>query len=116
MNLAANQQAAAISAAVGMSSTQAQMWAAVLANEAIPAAERQKYLNAITATNSSNIALIEQIYGIDLQWATGGAAPTVPGTTPANAAVTPQVTQPTTSPIQSLLGKLTGVTKTAPAY
>ncbi len=81
MQVAASQQANAASAAVGMSGNQAQMWTAVMNNPNIPAAERAKYLTAITATNNANIGLIEQLYNVDLNWATGGAG--IPTTTPA---------------------------------
>jgi hypothetical protein len=100
MNVAANQQANAMSAAVGMSQTQAQMWQAVVANDKIPAAERAKYLAAITATTNANIGLVEQIYNVDLTWATGGVTPT--GTP----AATPNV-------VQAGPGLLTGVNSIA---
>ena len=41
----------------------------ISANEEIPAATREKYLTHLSAIRDTNFNLIEQLYNIDLVWA-----------------------------------------------
>lgn len=69
MEISVNQQSNAASMAASMASTDAQMFAAIMANEKISSSARATYLQNIKAQTASNLGLLEQIYNIDLRWA-----------------------------------------------
>lgn len=73
MNIAANAQDKAAALAASYEQTYASMFQNIASNEALPAGVRDTYLNHLAKLRDSNYALIEQLYGIDLQW----ASPTV---------------------------------------
>lgn len=62
----------------------------ITSNEAIPASERQRYLDQAAQVRNSTYRLLEQIYGIRLSWSNATAREPAP---PA-----PVTTQPTTRP------------------
>lgn len=68
MELSARDKQYAATAAAGFESTYAQMVSNIMNNAEIPAAERQSYLDHAAKIRDSNYALVEQIYGIDLNW------------------------------------------------
>lgn len=85
MNLSANERNAAASLAQGYESTYSQMVSAIMSNPEIPAAERQRYLDHAARVRDSNLNLLEQFYGIELNWSTPGGAGsgfTMPGALP----------------------------------
>jgi len=53
----------------------------IMANDKIPAATRSQVLQSIQASRQSNIQMVEQMYGVDLAWATSGGGTTSPTTT-----------------------------------
>lgn len=69
MELSSRDRQYAATAAAGFESTYAQMVSSIMNNAEIPAAERQGYLDHAAKIRDSNYALVEQIYGIDLDWA-----------------------------------------------
>jgi hypothetical protein len=69
LNLAANDRDKATAAAVSFENTYASMFQNIASNEALPAAIRDKYIQHIGKLRDSNMALIEMLYGVDLEWA-----------------------------------------------
>lgn len=69
MNLAANDRDKATAAAVSYGQIYSQMFESFAGNENIPKETRDKYLTHIALLNDSNMNLIEQLYGINLEWA-----------------------------------------------
>lgn len=69
MNIAANAQDKAAALAASYEQTYASMFQNVAANDQLPAAVRDKYLNHMALLRDSNYSLIEQLYGVDLTWA-----------------------------------------------
>ena len=51
-------------------------FASILNNDKIPANVRDQYLLALQRQRDSNLALVEQIQGIDLTWGSSGGTPT----------------------------------------
>ena len=70
MNIAANAQDKAAALAASYEQTYASMFSNIAANENLPKATRDAYLNHLALLRDNNYALVEQFYGIDLQWAT----------------------------------------------
>jgi hypothetical protein len=92
LQLAASDRQNAASMALGFEQAYASQVASIMANPEIPAEARQAYLNSVALTRDSNLALVEQMYGIQLDW--GG---TNPPTAPPSPAPTPTQT-PTPTP------------------
>jgi hypothetical protein len=82
MNISSTERINATNAAVNMSQVYANAYNSVMSNEKLTAAEREAQLTHISALMDSNFGLVEQIYGVDLQWAspTGGGRSGIPGT------------------------------------
>lgn len=70
MNIASNDREKAASLAAAFENSYGEMWRTVASQPDIPADVRNKYLNHINALRDSNLALVEQMYGINLDWAT----------------------------------------------
>lgn len=70
MNLAAaeRQQVGALTAA--FESSYSNTLASIMSNPEIPAEERQRYMDHAARIRDSNLNLLEQFYGINLQWST----------------------------------------------
>lgn len=69
MNLAANDRDKATAAAASFDSTYASMFSNIASNENLPADVRDTYLTHIAKLRDSNLALIEQLYSVNLTWA-----------------------------------------------
>ncbi len=82
MNLSANERNAAATLIAGFEATYSQTIAGIYANTEIPAAERQRYLDHAAATRDSNLNLVEQMFGIELDWGTGAGGDTAPNYDP----------------------------------
>ena len=70
MNIAANAQDKAAALAASYEQTYASMFQNIASNENLPSTARDTYLNHLAKLRDSNYALIEQLYGINLEWAT----------------------------------------------
>lgn len=68
MNLGANDRNAAAQIAQAFEASYSNIIAGIMANPDIPAAERQRYLNHAARVRDSNLNLVEQFYGIELNW------------------------------------------------
>lgn len=68
MNVATSQRSDAARMATAMETTYATMLETIANNPDIPADERQKYIDHANTMRDSNLALIEQMFGIDLNW------------------------------------------------
>lgn len=89
MNVAANDREKATAAAAAMGNSYAEAFRTIASAHDLPADSRDKYLEHLGRLRDSNMNLVEQLYGIDLDWATptvGGTMPVTPtgGTGPAN--------------------------------
>jgi hypothetical protein len=69
MNLAANERDRAQAAAVSYEQIYSNSFAAIMQNENIPKDTRDKYIVHQGKLRDSNMALLEQIYNVDLTWA-----------------------------------------------
>lgn len=69
LNVAAGERSDATRAAVAFESTYAAMLEAIMSNPDIPAEARQSYMDHAARIRDNNYALIEQMYGIELDWA-----------------------------------------------
>lgn len=72
MNIAAHDRQYAMSAAVAMENSYAEMFRTIASAHDLPAAARDQYLQHIGAIRDANLNLVEQLYGIDLQWPSAG--------------------------------------------
>lgn len=72
MNIAGQDRERAAALAASYQQTYAQMYESIVSNKDLPAATRQAYLQHAQATLDSNLSLLEQMFGIDLQWGTSG--------------------------------------------
>lgn len=97
MNVAASERNQAAALAASFEASYSNMLAAIMNNTEIPAASRQQYIAHAARVRDSNLALVEQMYGIDLQWenpgdTTGGSdasqTGSSPGTTTSRSTVT----------------------------
>lgn len=91
MNVAASERNAAAAMAVAVERNYTDMMATIMNNPDIPAGDRQTYFDHANRTRESGIALIEQLYNIDLDWApaTSPTAPPPPGGNPLEPPITP---------------------------
>lgn len=69
MNLAANDRDRATAAAVSFEQIYSNSFSSLMNNEQIPKAVREQYMMHIGKLRDSSMALLEQLYGVDLQWA-----------------------------------------------
>ena len=70
MNVSATDRAKAMESIAALDSSYADIFRTIAAAENIPANTRDRYLEHIKALRDSNLNLLEQMYGIDLTWAT----------------------------------------------
>ncbi len=95
--------AAAVNA-LNASSIYASSYNAIMQNENIPADARAAALEHLYNTYSSNMGVVEQVFGTSLTWATPAASPAVTSTsTSANGVVTP--TYASTDPTAGMTAK-----------
>ena len=73
MNLSANDRDKATGAITIIDNNYAQMFDSIQNNTSIPAATRTQYLEHIAALRSTSLGMIEQMYGITLDWGQGTA-------------------------------------------
>ena len=69
MNVAAHDRERATAAASAMANIYSEGFRTVASQHELPADARNQYLQHFGRVNDSNMALIEQLYGIDLEWA-----------------------------------------------
>lgn len=69
MNIAAHDRQYAMGAVTEMEKKYGAMFSEILKNNDLSAAARNKYYQHIQALRQSDLNLVEQIYGIDLDWA-----------------------------------------------
>lgn len=69
MNVQANDREKAISAAAAFENSYIEGFRTVAQNENLPAEARERYLAHFAAVRDSNLALVEQLYNVDLEWA-----------------------------------------------
>lgn len=81
MNLAASERGAASNLAASFEGSYASIVANIMNNENLPADVRRQYLDHAAKTRDSNLALVEQMYGIDLNWTTAPSTTAGGGTT-----------------------------------
>lgn len=90
MNVAAHEREKAASLAAAFENNYTQMMATVMNNPDIPSATRQQYIQHAAKVRDSNLKLVEQFYGINLDWNTPGATgSTAPTSTATTSTVTP---------------------------
>jgi hypothetical protein len=79
-NIASNDREKAMAAAVQMADTYEQSFRQIATDENMPADARNTYMQHISRLRDNNMALIEQMYGITLNWsgAGGGSTATPP--------------------------------------
>ena len=70
LNVAAHDREKSTSAAVAMENAYAEVFRTIGQQHELPADARNTYLQHISLIRDSNLNLIEQLYGIDLDWAT----------------------------------------------
>lgn len=75
MNISANQQDKAQSAALTAANIYTQNINAIIANKDIPAATRDAYMTSARNAFDKNLGVIEQLYNIDLDWGAGSGSP-----------------------------------------
>lgn len=85
MNLGASERATAANLAASFENSYASIVSNIMNNPEMPAAAREQYLQHAARVRDSNLALVEQMYGIDLQWDT----PALPTNTPASSPLSP---------------------------
>jgi hypothetical protein len=68
MNITSGERAQASQLAASFEQSYAAMIAGIMNNPEIPSATRQKYMNHAGKVRDSNLALVEQMYGIKLNW------------------------------------------------
>ena len=68
MNVATSERSDAARMATAMETTYATMLETIANNPDIPADTRQTYIDNANQMRDSNLALIEQLFGVDLQW------------------------------------------------
>lgn len=79
-NIASNDREKAMAAAVQMADTYEQSFRQIATDQNMPADARNTYMQHISRLRDNNMALIEQMYGITLNWsgAGGGSTATPP--------------------------------------
>ena len=88
LGLAAHDRQFAISALTVLEQKYGQMWTEIVKNKDIPADARENYFQHIAALRDSDMALVEQLYNIDIDWASPVATAKKPGA-PASTAPPP---------------------------
>lgn len=74
MNVAATDRQNAAALAASLEQTYASTLNGIMSNPNLPADARERYIAAAQKTRQSNLGLVEQMYGVKLDWG-GGAAP-----------------------------------------
>ena len=85
MNISANDRIGATSMSQNIDANYNNLVANIMKNPDIPASERQRYLDHAANIRDSGYNLLEQFFGVDLQWTTPGTT----GGTPRNAQPVP---------------------------
>ena len=83
-NVAAAERNQAAALAASFEVSYSNILSSIMNNPEIPATERQRYMDHAARIRDSNLALVEQMFAIELQWGTGsggGGTPTVGGPT-----------------------------------
>lgn len=70
MNISAHDREKAMSATAAFENSYGEMFRTIAQAHELPADVRDKYLTHITKIRDSNLNLVEQLYNVDLQWAT----------------------------------------------
>lgn len=79
LNVKAENQKGAMSAAAGMEQLYSSLLGSIMSNPNIPNDTRRQYEQHIANLRNSNLQLVEQIYGVDLDWnSVGMITPQVP--------------------------------------
>jgi hypothetical protein len=81
MNVAASERTAASQLAAGFEQTYSETMAAIMGNADLPASARNQYTEHAGKVRDSNLRLVEQMYGIKLDWgggSGGSGTPTAP--------------------------------------
>jgi len=73
LNVASHDRDRATGALTAMESVYASMFQSIAGNPDIPISERNSYTRHIGVLRDSSLALVEQMYGIDLDWADMGS-------------------------------------------
>lgn len=68
LNVAAHDREKATAAAIQVANIYGDMFRTIAANENIPTATRETFLEHIAATRDVNLNLVEQLYNFDLEW------------------------------------------------
>lgn len=68
MNVAAHDREKSAALTAAMANVYGEQFRTIAAQHELPADARNAYLEHIKATNTVNMSLIEQLYGIDLDW------------------------------------------------
>lgn len=74
MNVAAHDREKSMAGIANAENAYASMFSTIGNNQDLPAAVRDKYLSHIGAIRDSSINMVEQMYGIDLDWASTATA------------------------------------------
>jgi len=75
MNVAAAERNQAAALAASFERSYADLLSSIMSNPEIPANERQRYMDHAARIRDSNLALVEQMFGIDLEWEETPAVP-----------------------------------------
>lgn len=79
LNVAASERNAAAALAASLERNYSEMLASIMSNPDIRSRDRQTYIDHANTIRESNLRLIEQMYGIELQWESGALWPGAPG-------------------------------------
>lgn len=75
MNVAASERQAASQLAANFESSYSQIISNIMANPELPSNVRQQLIRQAQTIRDSNLALVEQMYGIELEWETAPVTP-----------------------------------------
>lgn len=78
MDISATQRNAAAQLTQGFESTYSQVVASIMNNPKMPSDARQRYLDHALNVRSNNLAMVEMLYGFNLQWRAPTARPATP--------------------------------------
>lgn len=74
LNIAAHDREKATSAVAAMESVYSEMFKSIAGNKDLPQAARDSYQTHIGALRDSSLNMVEQLYGIDLEWPSAAGA------------------------------------------
>lgn len=93
MNVSAGERQQAAALAASFEQSYSNLLSSIMSNPDIPASSRQTYMNHAARVRESNFALIEQMFGISLEW--GASAQPIAASTTPTAALPPPSATPT---------------------